>query len=309
MAPRGNLVQDGDDRETSPAPRDDQVAPIATTSTQAGAFPTAEALPASPAAAPPLPAGPVPDNGRRRRIAAGLQRGLCSARRGVSAAVFMFPRDIALFVRSARTDAGLRRARATDGDPAAFDAAYAAGDPWASADPRYLYQRRKYDVLMTLLPPGRRFGRVLDVGAGLGLLARRIAGRADTVTGLDISGEAVSQAAALHADTPNLRFEQGDLRSLPAALDGSFDLVVLADTLYYLPQPLSDATLEGLALRVAALLAPGGLCLLANHFFFAADPDSRTSRRIHDAFARALDSVSEHRRPFYLVSILRGRGA
>ncbi|MGI4978579.1 MAG: class I SAM-dependent methyltransferase [Janthinobacterium lividum] len=288
------------------------MATIAPVKTRAGDPHAADALlalpPRSGAQLPVPPAGQGPADALLAAAAAGLQRGLGSVRRGAAAAAFMSPRDIALFVRSARTDAAIRRARAAGGDPAAFDAAYATGDPWASADPRYLYQRRKYDVLVGLLPPGRRFGRVLDVGAGLGLLARRIAARADTVTGLDISQEAVSQAAALHADTPNLRFEQGDLRSLPAALDGSFDLVVLADTLYYLPQPLSDATLDDLALRVASLLAPGGLCLLANHFFFAADPDSRTSRRIHRAFARCLDQVSEHRRPFYLVSVLTTRG-
>lgn len=281
-----------------------RMATIAPVKTRAGDLDAADALLALPGAQPPLP----PADAFLAAAAARLHRGLGSVRRGAAAAAFMSPRDIALFVRSARTDAAIRRARAAGSDPAAFDAAYATGDPWASADPRYLYQRRKYDVLVSLLPPGRHFGRVLDVGAGLGLLARRIAGRADTVTGLDISQEAVGQAAALHADIPNLRFEQGDLRSLPAALDGSFDLVVLADTLYYLPQPLSDATLDDLAQRVAALLAPGGLCLLANHFFFAADPDSRTSRRIHRAFARRLDQVSEHRRPFYLVSVLTTRG-
>lgn len=220
--------------------------------------------------------------------------------------LFMSPRDIGLFVRSARTDAGIARTRARAGDQAAFDAAYATGDPWASGDRRYLYQSRKYDVLAGLLPPGRRFARALDLGAGLGLLGRRLAAHADDVLGLDISKAAVEQARLLNRDMANLRFERGDVRDLPASLDGTFDLVILADTLYYLPPPLTDAALKLLALRAAALLAPGGLCLLANHFFFAADPDSRLSRRIHRAFAWSpgFQVVSEHRRPFYLVSLL-----
>lgn len=218
----------------------------------------------------------------------------------------MSPRDIGLFLRSARTDAAIARTRGGTGEQAAFDAAYATGDPWASGDRRYLYQRRKYDVLAALLPPGRRFVRALDLGSGLGLLGRRIAERADEVLGLDISQGAVEQARSLHLDVANLRFERGDIRDLPASLDGSFDLVVLADTLYYLPPPLTDAALKAFALRSAALLAPGGLCLLANHFFVAADPDSRISRRIHRAFAWSpgFHVVSEHRRPFYLVSLL-----
>ena len=233
-------------------------------------------------------------------------RVLATLRQGARTALFMSPRDIGLFLRSARTDAIIARTRVRVGNQAAFDAAYAADDPWASGDGRYLYQRRKYDVLAALLPPGRRFARALDIGSGLGLLGRRVAERADEVLGIDIAQGAVERARALHRDVPNLRFERGDMRDLPASLDGGFDLVVLADTLYYLPPPLTNAALKALALRVAALLAPGGLCLLANHFFFAADPDSRLSRRIHRAFAWSpgFHVVSEHRRPFYLVSLL-----
>jgi len=222
-----------------------------------------------------------------------------------SSLLFMRPRDIGLFVRSARTDAALTRLRARIGPKAAFDAVYAGGDPWASGDPRYRYQRRKYEVLSGLLP-GRRFARALDLGTGLGLLARRLADQADEVLGLDISQVAVEQAQALHRDLPNLRFAQADVLDLPSSLDGRFDLVVVADTLYYLPAPLDDGLLKQVALRIARLLRPGGLCLLANHFFFAADPDSRLSRRIHRAFAwsPSLRVVSEHRRPFYLASLL-----
>jgi SAM-dependent methyltransferase len=223
--------------------------------------------------------------------------------------LFMSPRDIGLFVRSARTDAGIAKLRASQGDQAAFDAAYAGGDPWASADPRYLYQRRKYDVLASLLPP-RRFSRALDLGTGLGLMARRLAAHADEVVGIDISTAAVAHAQATHRDLPQLSFRQGDMLALPASLDGTFDLLVLADTLYYLPPPLTDATLKQVALRLAGLLRPGGVCLLANHFFSGADAESRLSRRIHQAFAWSpgLQVMAEHRRPFYLVTILERPG-
>lgn len=219
--------------------------------------------------------------------------------------MFMSPRDITLFVHSARTDAAVARQQ-PHGNAAAFDGVYGPdGDPWLSGDARFRYQRRKYDVLAGLLPD-RRYGRVLDLGSGLGLFGRRVADRADSVLGVDISEAAVQRARVLHAGQANMRFEQGDVQSLPARWVGQFDLILLADTLYYLPPPLTDATLKAVALAVAALLAPGGLCLLANHFFFAADPDSRLSRRVHQAFAWSpgFSVVSEHRRPFYLVSVL-----
>jgi SAM-dependent methyltransferase len=217
--------------------------------------------------------------------------------------MFMQPRDIGLFLRSARTDASLAALRAQLGNRGAFDAIYADGDPWASSDPRYLYQRRKYDVITSLLPQ-RKFATALDLGCGAGLLARRLTDRSDAVLGMDISAAAVAHAEQAHADVPNLRFAQGDIMDLPASLDGGFDLLVLADTLYYLPPPLDDATLRAAAMRLARLLKPGGTCLLANHHFAGLDADSRLSRRIHRVFAEILRPAAEYWRPFYLVSIL-----
>ena len=226
---------------------------------------------------------------------------------GLQSAWFMSPRDIGLFLRSARTDTAIARGRGANGDPEAFDAVYARGDgdPWSSGDSRYRYQSHKYNVLTGLLP-ARRFGAVIDLGAGHGLFGRRVADRAKSVLGVDISGEAVRRAEHLHAGQANMRFEQGDIRAMRPGWAGQFDLVLLADTIYYLPPPLSDTTLREMADAVSALLAPGGICLLANHFFFAADPDSRLSRRVHRAFSASTGFrvLSEHRRPFYIVSIL-----
>jgi SAM-dependent methyltransferase len=224
---------------------------------------------------------------------------------GLFGGLFMLPTDIGLFLRSARTDAAIAVSSAQVGSAAAFDAAYAGGDPWASADPRYRYQRRKYEVIAGLLPK-RRYGRALDIGSGLGLLAHHLSLVADDVLGIDISANAAAHARAAYPHVANMSFAQGDVLDLPHDMDGSFDLVVLADTLYYLPPPLTDATLKAVALRMARLLRPGGVCLLANHFFSGADADSRLSRRIHQAFAWSpgLTTQAEYRRPFYLVSVL-----
>lgn len=52
----------------------------------------------------------------------------------------MTPRDIGLFLMSARTDATIAWLRATDGARAAFEAVYARwNDPLAAASPRYRY--------------------------------------------------------------------------------------------------------------------------------------------------------------------------
>ncbi len=217
----------------------------------------------------------------------------------------ILPRDFTLFLVSARTDAAIERTRALHGARAAFEAAYTRSpDPWASAAPRYRYQRRKYEQIMALLPQ-RRFGRALDLGCGLGLLSQHLAARCDSVLGIDVAAAAVGHARARAHAIPNLAFAQGDLLDLPPSLDGRFDLVVVADTLYYL-SPLHDDLLKALSARIADLLMPGGVCLLANHFFFAADAESRRSRRIHDAFAwsHRFDVRSQHRRAFFLATVL-----
>ena len=212
-------------------------------------------------------------------------------------------RDVGLFRKSARTDAAIIGNPA--GGRAAFEAAYADPDPWASADPAYRYQRRKYEVLLSLLPD-RPYRAALDLGCGVGLMSRMLAGRADTVLGLDVAQAAVDTATAATVGLPAVRFDRADILDLPTSLDGQFDLLILADTLYYL-RPLDDQLLKHLALRTSRLLVPGGVCLLANHFFSGADADSRLSRRIHRAFTWSPGYVglSAHRRPFYLVSIMR----
>lgn len=221
----------------------------------------------------------------------------------------MHPRDVGLFLRSARTDARIERLRPSLGTAGALEALYAAeADPWAAASSRYRYQNRKYEVLMSLLP-SKRYQRALDLGCGLGLMSRHLATRADTVVGIDVAPSAVARARALHADQPNLEFETHNLLDLPTSLDGSFDLVVVADVLYYL-SPLPDALLKAIALRIADLLAPDGLCILVNHYFFQLDPESRRSRRIHDAFnwSPRFSLQAETRHAFYLVSLLTEAG-
>lgn len=220
--------------------------------------------------------------------------------------LFMMPRDIGLFLRSAKTDQRISEVRATDGARAAFEAAYSErNDPWESDNARYSYQRWKYEALMAALPEGRRYARTLDLGCGMGAMSLALTKVSDDVLGLDIAEAAVAQARRRTGAHPGLRFAQGDLGALDPALKGQFDLVVVADTLYYLDR-LHDTSFKTAATLVAGLLAPGGLCLLANHYFFAGDKDSRLTRRIHDAFAwsPSFDLVSTRRRPFYLISIL-----
>ncbi len=216
---------------------------------------------------------------------------------------FMTLRDIAFWIRSARTDAALARLRSNGASAAAFDQLYAAGsDPYASVAPQFRYQRRKYQALLSMLPK-RPYRRALDVGCGLGGFTRLLAPHADHVLGIDLSAEAAAQARSLSQGQPNIEYVQADITTL--AEGSRFDLVVLADVLYYL-LPLDDGVVGALASRIAGILEPGGLLLVVDHFFFAVDPPSRMTRRIHDIFRATpgLEPAAERRRAFYLATLL-----
>lgn len=220
---------------------------------------------------------------------------------------FMTLRDIAFWIRSARADAALERLRRSSNAKEAFDHLYqSARDPFAAGLPQFRYQRRKYEALIAMLPD-RAYRDVLDVGCGIGVLARQLAPHADRVLGIDLSQEAVDRARLLSASLSNIEFSQADVTCLDD--DGRrFDLIVVADIIYYLA-PLTDATLKLLASRFADRLAPNGLLLLVNHFFFTVDPPSRMTRRIHEAFrwSPELVRVVERKRAFYLATILQRR--
>jgi 2-polyprenyl-3-methyl-5-hydroxy-6-metoxy-1,4-benzoquinol methylase len=218
---------------------------------------------------------------------------------------FMTIRDIAFWIRSARTDSRLNRLRLERGAASAFDQLYAGlSDPFGAELPQYRYQQRKYDSLLSMLPR-RRYHNVLDVGCGLGTFTRKLAPFAEHVLGTDISAEAVGQARKLSIKHPNITYSQQDVLD-NSQQEASFDLIVLADMLYYVG-PLTDVGLKSIASNLSRRLAPGGLLLLVNHYFFGVDLSSRGTREIHDAFrwASRLERVAEYRRAFFLATLLR----
>jgi 2-polyprenyl-3-methyl-5-hydroxy-6-metoxy-1,4-benzoquinol methylase len=215
-------------------------------------------------------------------------------------------RDIGLWIKSARADAAVRQ-RSTGQDMAeAFEALYhTEADPYGAADPRYRYQARKYATLLSFLP-ARPYCRVLELGCGVGAFSRALAPHAESVTGIDIAASAVQHATALSKAHGNLSFRPGDVRTFDS--DGQqYDLIVVADVLYYAVPSGDESTLAAIASRVARSLVPGGLVLLADHYFFGFGAASRDTCAIHNVFRQAagLRLQSQHRRCFYLATLLQ----
>ena len=220
---------------------------------------------------------------------------------------FMTIRDIAFWARSARADARLGQWRHERGIAAAFDHLYAdISDPFGAELPQYRYQQRKYDSLLSMLP-ARRFRNALDVGCGLGSFTRKLAPFCNHILGTDISAEAIRQARKLSSAHSHVDYSQEDmLEQSGSPREGTFDLIILADTLYYI-DPLTDARLNSIARNISSQMTPGGLLLLVNHYFFGVDRASRSTRDIHDMFPQTsiCGRVAEYRRAFFLATLFQ----
>lgn len=112
----------------------------------------------------------------------------------------------------------------------------------------------QYDAperMARLVAPFRaRFAEALDLGCGTGLAAPHLAPMADRLTGVDISGRMIEQAArrALYAD-----LVKAEALDFLAGQPARFDLVFAADVLVYF------GDLHQLFERVAQAIVPGGL--------------------------------------------------
>ncbi|WP_412750728.1 class I SAM-dependent methyltransferase [Krasilnikovia sp. M28-CT-15] len=132
----------------------------------------------------------------------------------------------------------------------------AKDDPWDTATK--WHDQRKYAVAVASLPR-ERYRRCYEPGCSIGLLTRLLAPRCDEILAVDCVSAAVRQAADAVREFPHVRVREA---MLPADLpDGTFDLIVIGDLLYYLSAEDLAALLDGLFDR----LEPGG-DLVAVHF-------------------------------------------
>ncbi|MFI2102024.1 PIG-L family deacetylase [Isoptericola sp. NPDC019693] len=122
-------------------------------------------------------------------------------------------------------------------------------DPWGF-ETRW-YEERKRAVLLASLPRPR-FRAVLEIGCSTGVLTAELARRADSTVGVDIADAPLDAARRRLGPGPRL------LRlDTPAQWpDGTFDLVVLSEVLYYYGREDLDRTLD---LAVGSLAADGVL--------------------------------------------------
>lgn len=140
-------------------------------------------------------------------------------------------------------------------DPAYFEQLYTRDpDPWrfATSD----YERDKYAATLAAVPG--RYERCFEVGCSIGVLTRQLASRCDALLGVDVAETALVQARDRCAGLPHVTFQR---MAVPGEWpDGTFDLILFSEVLYYLGLP----GLHEAAHRTARCLQPGGTVVLVN---------------------------------------------
>jgi trans-aconitate methyltransferase len=173
----------------------------------------------------------------------------------------------------------------------------AKDDPWDLATK--WHDQRKYAVTVASLPRPR-YRRCYEPGCSIGLLTRMLAERCDEVLAVDCVDSAVHQAREVVSDLPHVRVEEA---TLPAELpDGTYDLIVVGDLLYYLSADDLNALLDGLVTR----LEPDG-DIAAVHFRDRQQGGNYDGFNVHAALlARPdLERHVHHEDDWFVLDILR----
>lgn len=149
-----------------------------------------------------------------------------------------------------------------------------------TVEQRIASQQALYDLVVAALGIGPG-DRVLEVGSGRGLGARRVLGRGPAlVRGVDLVPEQVARAAEAN-DDPRVAFVQGASDDLPFP-DGSFDALLSVEA----AQHFEDV--PGFARESARVLAPGGRFAVTTFFARTADAGARLAELL-ETFASGLD--------------------
>ncbi|WP_329053328.1 class I SAM-dependent methyltransferase [Streptomyces violaceus] len=122
-------------------------------------------------------------------------------------------------------------------------------EPGQVTDPYWNHNVHHHPAVLAAVPDGG--GRALDAGCGDGLLTRKPAARAASVTGVDRSPEMIKLARA-HAHVPgSVTYLETDYLADGSLPEGAYDFVSAVAVVHHAP-------FEEAVTRLARLTAPGG---------------------------------------------------
>ena len=106
--------------------------------------------------------------------------------------------------------------------------------------------------------PRERYRSGLEIGCSIGVLTRQVASRCDRLLSIDVAAIALEQAQERCGDLTNVSFMKACIPS--EWPDGSFDILLLSEVLYY----LKDCDVASVASRLPATMPAGGDIVLVH---------------------------------------------
>jgi SAM-dependent methyltransferase len=182
-------------------------------------------------------------------------------------------------------------------DVAGFDRKFRQNiDPWNyAASPFERFQRRELTRACGLT----KHGRVLELGCANGETTRTLTRLSLRLLAVDGSATAIATAKHRLTDAASVTFK---CLIVPEKMPrGSFDLIIVSELAYYLPQH----RLSLLGHRIARSLAPGGRAVILNHlrtFDDAAQHPALAHRRLFFQLKRSLTPIRRARFPRFAVA-------
>jgi SAM-dependent methyltransferase len=142
-----------------------------------------------------------------------------------------------------------------------FDELWSESDPWALEDSEL--DQRRYDRQLSLIAD-RQYGSALEIGCAGGSFTRALAAHCEEVVAIDISERAIERARASDPGNGSVRYRVENVMELDFEQEGTWDLVVLTETAYYLGWLYPMFDLAWLARSLHTATAADGRLLLAN---------------------------------------------
>ena len=182
-------------------------------------------------------------------------------------------------------------------DAAHFDRIYAASaDPWGYETSTY--EAGKYAATLDALPR-RRWRDALEVGCSIGVLTLQLAAICDRLTAIDGAARALERCRARLAPHPHVDVRHG---RVPADWpDQKYDLIVLSELIYYLPEP----DMHAVARLTADALTPDGHAILVNHTGKTDTPLTGAEAEALFVATAGLPVVTRLARPGFRLALLR----
>ena len=112
--------------------------------------------------------------------------------------------------------------------------------------------------------------KVLDAACGSGYGTALMASTAKSVTGIDISTEAIGYAKKRYAELDNVQYMEASIAELPFEAH-SFDVIVSFETIEHVNEELQNSFLQEIK-----------RCLKADGILIMSSPDKRTYSELHD---------------------------